>query len=94
MKNEPQKPNPEQIAEWMLEELDRSEYLYQEDVVIEIDNRFGEGFTYLNENGNLAIDKRVLNAFKKFTGDTVVWEKGERMWRKRESHDADGRAQE
>lgn len=77
----------------MLDELHRVTYLYQQDVVFAIETKFGEPFFYINEAGNPAIDKKVLSAFKKMTGDTVVWERAERMWRMREEYDSNGRQQ-
>jgi hypothetical protein len=84
---------PDQIAKWMVAELEREQYLYQQVVVSEIATRFGEEFTYSNQLGNLAIDPRVLAAFQKITEDTVVWERGQRMWRKRNEADEPGRRQ-
>jgi len=84
---------PEQVAQWMLSELRRVKYLYQETVVYDIASKFGEAFAYYNQNGNLAIGKDVLKAFRKLTGDSVIWERGERMWRFREQHDEPGRQQ-
>ncbi len=81
------------VAAWMVEELERVEYLYQSSVVYEIHERFGEGFTYTNQNGNLAITTGVLAAFNALTGDSVVWERGQRLWRKRAEYDAPGRQQ-
>ncbi len=78
----------------MLEELKREKYLHQQTVVYDIESKFGEEFTYVNENGNLAIDRRVLKEFRNLTGDNVVWERGERLWRFREDYDEDGRRQE
>lgn len=86
-------PSAKDVAEWMLEAVRREEYLYQNVVVYEIAEKFGEEFTYTNNNGNLAIDSRVLNEFRKLTGDTVVWERGQRLWRSREEHDDPGRRQ-
>jgi len=83
----------EQVAKWMLEELHRVKYLYQETVVYDISSKFGEQFTYINDNGNPAIDRKVLAAFRKLTGDSVIWERGERMWRFREKYDEPGRQQ-
>jgi hypothetical protein len=56
--------------------------------------RFGEQFTYTNDNGNPAIDKRVLKAFRKITGETVVWNRWGSSWRRRTEGDAAGRKQE
>ncbi len=85
---------PGVIAQWMLDELERHQVLYQADAVNSIDREFGAEFTYLNENGNPAIDRRVLRAFRKLTGDTVVWDRWDFCWRKRTERDAPGRLQE
>jgi hypothetical protein len=86
--------NPEQIAAWMVQELERVNFLDQETAVYHIASKFGEEFTYINENGNMAIRRDVLAAFRKLSGDAVVWERGERMWRKREPHDEPTRQQD
>lgn len=83
----------EQVATWMLQELQRVGYLYQNIVVYDIATKFGDVFTPLNNNGNLAIRKDVLAHFKKLTGDSVIWERGQRLWRKRQPHDEPGRLQ-
>lgn len=82
---------PRQVAEWMLAELKRDGLLYQETAVYRILELFGEAFTYYNANGNLAIDRKVLAAFRALTADTVVWERGERYWRPRVATDSAGR---
>jgi hypothetical protein len=79
---------PEDIARWMLEKLDAVPFgLYQNQIVYEIAQRFGSGFTYHNANGNLAISKPVLAAFRRLSGDDVVWSRGERCWRRRTAWD-------
>ncbi len=83
--------SPMEVAEWMFEELRREKYLYQETVVYDIENKFGNEFVYINENGNLAIDRKVLKAFRELTEDTAVWERGQRLWRFREKYDSPGR---
>jgi hypothetical protein len=77
-------PTAKQIAEWMSEQFKQDCYLYQETVVYEIAEKFGEEFTYDNQNGNLAIRKDVLSVFRTLTEGSVIWERGERRWRKRE----------
>jgi len=84
----------EDVARWMVEQLEEQQYLYQEVVVGQIAQEFGDKFTYLNENGNLAIDKKVLREFRKITAAIAVWERFERMWRKREDYDSPGRSQD
>lgn len=85
---------PEVIAQWMVDHLEQQGSLYQTNAVDGIAKTFGDEFTYLNDNGNPAIDKRILRAFRKITGDTVVWERWDFCWRKREAGDAPSRKQE
>ncbi len=77
------------VADFMKAQLNIKKYLYQEDVVYEIESRFGSDFVYINENGNLAIERKVLNKFREITPN-VVWERGERCWRLRENYDKPG----
>jgi hypothetical protein len=70
-----------------------SGFLYQAVVVHEIALKFGDEFTYINANGNTSVRKDVLSAFRKLSGNAVVWERSERMWRKRQPHDGSGRLQ-
>jgi hypothetical protein len=86
-------PTPVDVAKWMQQKLAKEKVLYQEDVVYEISDLFGEEFTYDNDSGNLAIGKPVLAAFRKLTGVTVVWDRTDRFWRFREPGDEPGRQQ-
>jgi hypothetical protein len=86
-------PTADEVAKWMLDELNKVQYLYQQDAVYGIESMFGSAFVYLNDAGNPAIDRKVLAAFKKLTGESVIWERGERLWRKREQYDEPGRLQ-
>jgi hypothetical protein len=85
---------PLTIATWMLAELNRDGSLYQETAVCEIERRFGAEFTPLNSASNPSIRRDVLAEFRQLSGDAVVWERGEKLWRKRESFDQPGRLQE
>ena len=78
----------------MLAKLNRDGKLYQETIVYEISTKFGERFTFINENGNLAIGKTVLTAFRSISEDSVVWDRGDKAWRNRESFDQPGRQQD
>ena len=82
---------PPAIAAWMAEQMRQTDYLYQEEVVEEIADRFGERFTYENENGNAAISREVLAEFRKLTEPAIVWDRSERAWRRREKGDGVGR---
>lgn len=78
--------SPLVVAQYMTDKLESNGELYQEDIVYEIEKKFGGDCVYDNERGNLAIDKKVLKEFKKLTPD-AVWDRRERMWQKRESGD-------
>jgi len=77
----------------MLDELKRKGDLYQDASVREIAKKFGSQFTYSNDNGNEAIRKDVLSAFRKLSKDTVVWEREDRYWRMRKPGDKLAREQ-
>ena len=85
---------PRQVAEWMVERLSQEELLYQEVAVFGIQKEFGDEFIYYNQNGNLAISREVLAEFKELTKKTVVWERGQRLWRVRRDFDPRGRSAE
>lgn len=73
--------NELEVAKWMFEQFEQSDYLYQEQVVYRISKKFGTDFVYQNANGNLAISKEVLKYFRKLTEGMVVWEKSDKAWR-------------
>lgn len=79
-------------AQYMLEVLDRDGVLYQQQVVYELGERFGETCTHQNANGNLAISSKVLAEFRKLTEGKVVWEKSGFCWRWCEPGDEPGRS--
>lgn len=84
---------PDDVAQWMRAEVIAKGYVEQETMVHDIAKRFGAEFTYDNENGNPAIDRKVLRVFKKISDPEIVRESGERAWRKREKYDESGRRQ-
>jgi len=81
------------VADFMVQELNRRRELDQETVVYQIKRKFGDAFVYTNENGNLGIDKTVLREFRNLTPD-VVWERGYRCWRKKNRFDESGKRQQ
>lgn len=52
------------VALFMLSELNQNEYLYQEEAVYKIEDKFGESFVYYNNNGGQSISKKVLIEFR------------------------------
>jgi hypothetical protein len=87
-------PRIADIAKWMLSQVQSAGMLYQDDAAYQIGAKFGEEYTYTNENGNLAIRRDVLHAFREISEADVVWERGGRLWRRRETYDNPGRRQD
>jgi hypothetical protein len=81
------------VAAWMLSVIEDQGELTQNNAYYEISKRFGSGFVTVTSSGSPSIKGGVLTAFKKITETTVVWERGEKKWRKREFYDAPGRDQ-
>lgn len=75
------------VAHWMKAEIDQCGYLEQEYAASHIGWSFGERFTRINDNGNMAIATEVLKEFRKLTELTVVWVKREKLWRRRQGCD-------
>jgi hypothetical protein len=67
---------PREVAEFMTSLFDKWGELEQSWAAVKIHARLGEEFVYLNENGNWAIDRRVLKEFKKLTPDKVWIRRG------------------
>ena len=74
------------VAEFMKSELEKKREIFQEDIVYQIKRRFGDEFVYINQNGNLALSKKVLAEFRKITPD-LVWVRSDRYWRFRQDYD-------
>lgn len=81
------------VAQWMLSAVEEHGELTQNNAYYMINKQFGSGFTTIASNGSPSIKGGVLTAFKNISEDTVVWERGEKKWRKREFYDAPGRDQ-
>lgn len=75
---------PDDVARWMLDELERNQRLSQVDAVIGIARAFGPEFLYENRNSRPAIDKRVLRAFRSLADATVIWDRAEFCWLQRQ----------
>lgn len=71
----------QEIAKWLHDRILEEGYLSQSTAVQEIAEKFGDEYTYTNENGNPAIDAKVLAEFRKLKGDKIVWEREDFSWR-------------
>jgi hypothetical protein len=65
--------NAEDVAQWMVAGIKSRGELEQEYAFFEIQRRFGEGFTYINDGGGYSIDAAALRAFRRLSGEDVVW---------------------
>ena len=73
-------PEEQEIAEWMVSEVQQNGRLYQERAVRTIASRFGKEFTYSNASGNPAISRRVLRVFNEIKPEGVDWDRWDRSW--------------
>ena len=83
----------EDVAQWMLQEIKKNGSLLQAKAAREIERRFGKEFTYINNAGGKSISRGVLRAFRRLSGDDVVWARVSQYWRMREPNDGPGRSQ-
>lgn len=81
------------VAQWMLSVIQEQGELSQNNAFYEINKRFGNSFTTISNSGIPSISRGVLTAFRKISDDVVIWERGDKKWRKREFYDAPGRQQ-
>ena len=73
--------NTKDVAQFMFDKLEENNSLYQYDIVHDIENTYGDEFVYQNENGNMAIEKKVLTAFNKFKEENdIEWDRSEKAW--------------
>jgi hypothetical protein len=75
---------PNDVVQWMFDEVMRREFLDQATAPHEIQMKFGKEFIYENENGNSGIEPYVLTAFEELSGDSIAWVRPLRHWRKRQ----------
>jgi hypothetical protein len=78
-------------ANWMVNQLEAEGCLYQEDVVDYLVRANADNLLKENADGNLAIARSLLSAFKAATDTTVVWVRPDKYWRFRVPEDEPGR---
>lgn len=84
---------PDEAAALMVEILNKKSYLDHEIASYELVKKDKSLIRY-NDNGNMALTQRVLDAFRKAMPENVVWSRGERHWRFRKPYDKPGRMQD
>jgi hypothetical protein len=70
---------PDEIALWMFEQVESGDF-YEVDAVVEIERRFGTQFIHTRQDGDPAIDRRVLEVFHHLHGGRVKWDQRNRCW--------------
>ena len=79
-------PKVREVAEWLLATVQAGTQgghrIRQEVVAQRLRATFGTEWTYRNPNGNLAIDKRVLAAWRRLPawGDGFFWDRSDQAW--------------
>jgi hypothetical protein len=91
--NDNNQATPSEVAQWMLSVIQEKGELSQNNAFYEINKRFGSGFTSISNGGSPSVGRSVLAAFRKISDDVVIWERGDKKWRRREFYDAPGRQQ-
>lgn len=87
-------PTADAAAQWMLDEVQRTGWLYQEHAVSEIERQFGRNLIYERDLGAQCISRDVLKKFRLISDQTVIWSRGEKCWRLRHDWDQPGRRQD
>ena len=82
---------PENVAAWMLRQIELDDCLYQDDVVDYLVQNDNENLLTENSDGNQVVGKSVLTAFRKLTETTVVWVRPDKYWRWRVDEDEPSR---
>ncbi|SDR75990.1 hypothetical protein SAMN05216198_0325 [Halopseudomonas litoralis] len=83
--------NVSEASTWMRSQLDEDSCLYQDDVVDYLVKEGAEALLRENSDGNLVLERKLLNEFRKLTQDEVVWVKPDKYWRFRVPEDEPGR---
>lgn len=94
MPDESHEVTAQRIARWMLDQVEERGGLYQDRAVRHITREYGIEWSYVNANGNRAIDQRILAAFLDLSRHDVIWNRGARAWRRRRAHHRLGRLQD
>jgi hypothetical protein len=80
-----------ETAQWMLSIIEADGCLYQDDVVDKLVKSGTDDLLRENGDGNLVLNRKLLNAFRVLTETNVVWVKPDKYWRFRVAEDEPGR---
>lgn len=70
------------IADWMLGELEKDGYLWYRYAVRQVLGRFSHRFIFVDKHRQLVIDRDVLKEFERQIDGYAVWDGRRRQWRR------------
>ncbi|MDX1585777.1 MAG: polyphosphate kinase 1 [Balneolaceae bacterium] len=72
--------NPQKIAVWLINEINRKGLLRRNDAVDAIENTFSKEYITFTSSGNKTITEKVLKNFRELKDDSITWNVGEQAW--------------
>jgi hypothetical protein len=76
------------VAQWMLDEIEKHGELYKPTAVINILSIFGSEFARIDRHSQPAIHSDVLVALAELSGGTIRWNADSKSWTKRRLYDS------
>ncbi|ANE46908.1 integron gene cassette protein [Paenibacillus swuensis] len=70
----------QEVAEWMVKEIQFKGTLQQEEAIAYVKTHFGEQHVFVNERGNTSLTKEVKSAFRKLHRGKVAWDRDGFFW--------------
>nr|WP_041613783.1 hypothetical protein [Paenibacillus sp. JDR-2] len=64
----------------MVNEIKFRGMLRQEEAIEHVKQQFGEQYIFVNENGNVSLEKEVKKAFRKLHKGRVAWDRDGFFW--------------
>lgn len=74
------KEHGQEIAKRMLDEVNKHRRLIQNIAALLIRILFGSTYVYRSKNHSWAIQKPILDEFRKLTGDDDAWSRSRQLW--------------
>jgi hypothetical protein len=81
---------PRDVARWMLDQVKATGFLFEDEAAFAVERQFGKEFLRDDEEERHTMVPRVLTVFEELAGNTVVWQRGDQLWRLRETDDLPG----
>lgn len=70
----------QQIATWMVSQIEHHGMMYQSDVIAHVKAAYGEQYVSVNENGNESLSKEIKIAFRKQHRGRIAWDRDGFFW--------------